>query len=53
VALAVQDDVHPLVEERHEVANLRRVVQRLLLAPGEVRDHLVADGAFSAPVGGV
>jgi hypothetical protein len=44
VAFTVHDHVDPLVEESREAADLRRVVQRLLVGPGDVGDDPVADG---------
>jgi hypothetical protein len=44
--LAVEGDVDALVEERGEVADLRRVVQRLVVAQarsGMTRPPMVAD----------
>jgi hypothetical protein len=44
VALTVHDYVDPLVEERGEAADLGRVMQRLLVGPGDVGDDPAADG---------
>jgi len=38
----VHDDVEPLVEECDEAADLRSVVLRLLVGPGDVGDGAVA-----------